>query len=158
MSLMACHECKAQISSEASVCPHCGVKPEKKTSISTWIIGGILLLAIGKSIFSASGTTSEHTAETKLDSVKEANFQKVVAAAAWAKSTSKDPLSFQLEYAGLTSSGTVCLEFRAKNSFNAVVLGRYVMSDSFSGDTVALWNKHCAKQPIEDFSYARQAI
>jgi hypothetical protein len=158
MSLISCHECKAQISSEAATCPQCGVKQKKKTSTLTWIIGGILVFAIGKSIFSGPSTLSQDIASPPPDPVKEANFQKVVAAAKWAKRTAKDPSSFQLEYAGMTSSGTVCLEFRAKNSFGAVVPGRYIMSDTVSGDTAALWNKHCANQSIQDFSYARQAI
>lgn len=161
MSLVACKECNAQINSEAKVCPQCGAKPTPKTSRLTWFIAGLFVIAIGKSIFSGSvSSNAQQTAASKPtpDPKKEADFQKVVSVAKWAKRSSKDPASFNLEYAGMTAGGTVCIEFRGKNSFNSVVPGRYIMSDTISGDTNALWNKYCANQTITDFSYARQAI
>ena len=41
MALQACHECAAEISSEAKTCPHCGVAPKNKTNAASAIIGGV---------------------------------------------------------------------------------------------------------------------
>lgn len=41
MAMIKCHECTKEISSSADKCPHCGVKPKKKTSLGEII--GVLL-------------------------------------------------------------------------------------------------------------------
>lgn len=46
MALVKCHDCGNPISPNALMCPQCGVKPIKKTSIITWIIGAIFLIAV----------------------------------------------------------------------------------------------------------------
>lgn len=44
MSLIKCKECGKEVSSEAEVCPHCGVKVASKSSIGCGPIIGIALL------------------------------------------------------------------------------------------------------------------
>lgn len=161
MALVQCKECKAQISSDAKACPQCGAKTPAKTSVVTMLIGGLIIFGLLKAMLSESTQAAAPTkspAQLAQESKKEADFQNVVRVARWAKERSKNPASFTLTYGGITDSGTVCIEFRGTNSFNAVVPGRYVMSNTVSGDSVQLWNKHCANQPITDFSYARQAL
>lgn len=46
MALQECHECKAQISSEAKTCPHCGVTPRNKTNALSAIIGGVIAVGL----------------------------------------------------------------------------------------------------------------
>jgi hypothetical protein len=46
MALVNCHDCGKPISRNALICPQCGVKPKKKTSIVTWVIGGIVLVVV----------------------------------------------------------------------------------------------------------------
>ena len=161
MALVQCKECKAQISNTAKACPQCGAKLPAKTSIVTMMVGALIIFGLLKVLLSDSGQAAAPTktpAQLAQESKKEADFQNVVRVAKWAKGRSKNPDSFTLTYGGITQAGTVCIEFRGTNSFNAVVPGRYIMSDSVSGDTVQLWNKHCANKPITDFSYARQAL
>ncbi|MYN25463.1 hypothetical protein [Duganella levis] len=45
MALQACHECGAQISSEAKTCPQC-VAPKNKTNTASVTIGGIFTIGI----------------------------------------------------------------------------------------------------------------
>lgn len=157
MSLIACNECRAQISSQAKSCPQCGAKVPKSTSRFTMLVGGLLAFGIAYSLFSESPTITS-AAKPPVDTKKEADFQRVVAVVKAVKMAAKDPASFSLDAAALTDAGAVCIQYRAKNSFNATVPGIYVATPQGSGDTDALWNKHCAKKPNTDFSYARHAI
>lgn len=45
MPLQACHECGAQISSEAKTCPHCGVTPKNSANKVSAVVGGIVAVA-----------------------------------------------------------------------------------------------------------------
>jgi hypothetical protein len=46
MALIKCKECGKEVSSNAKTCPNCGNKMPKKTSIATWIIGGVFLFVV----------------------------------------------------------------------------------------------------------------
>lgn len=46
MALQACHECGANISSEAKTCPQCGVAPKNKTNRASSIIGGLFAVGV----------------------------------------------------------------------------------------------------------------
>jgi RNA polymerase subunit RPABC4/transcription elongation factor Spt4 len=152
MALITCKECKAKISSDAKACPQCGYK-RRKSSGGWVLLGGIVLVVVLSSWLTPSGKKA-----AVVDPKKEADFQNVVRVAKWAKNRSKNPASFELTYAGISGSGTVCIEFRATNSFNAVVPGIYVMSNTVSGDTAKLWNDECAGRGLDDYTYARTAL
>lgn len=161
MAMITCKECLAKISDQAAACPQCGAKAPKPTSRITIFLGGLFIIFVAKSVIQGSEAPKsppKSEAQIVADTKKEDDFQKVVKVASWAKRNAKNPKSFELTYGGITNDGVVCIEYRATNSFNATVPGRYIMSDSVSGDTSALWNKHCAHKPISDFSYARQAL
>jgi hypothetical protein len=156
MALITCKECKAKISSDAKACPQCGYE-EKETSRGAILIGGLILFAVLYSLFGTAKTPPK-APPTAAEIKREADFQNVVRVAKWAKNRSKNPDSFELTYAGISGSGTVCIEFRATNSFNAVVPGIYVMSNTVSGDTAKLWNAECAGRGLDDYTYARAAL
>jgi hypothetical protein len=46
MSLVKCRECGTEVSTTAKACPKCGAAPPKKTSVATWVMGGIFALAL----------------------------------------------------------------------------------------------------------------
>lgn len=160
MALIKCKECGAEVSDAAKACARCGAPLPKKTSTLTWVIGGFFALVVAMSVFRPSSPpvppkSPEQLAEERK---REQEFQQVVMVAKLAKASAKDPASFNLTFAGLTERGAVCIEYRAKNSFNAVVPGVYVAAGKENGDTAAIWNKHCAKQSIKDYSTAKHAI
>jgi hypothetical protein len=46
MALKDCEECGKPVSTEAKACPHCGAKPPKRTSLTTWILGGLFAVFV----------------------------------------------------------------------------------------------------------------
>jgi hypothetical protein len=91
-------------------------------------------------------------------------FQRYVALVATLKKSMKNPASFQLEQAMRIKEGTLCLQYRATNSFNAIVPSQAVIvnnkitvkdhSDNFAG----VWNKHCAGKSGDDWKHIRRAL
>ncbi|MFK7090516.1 hypothetical protein AAFM71_17045 [Chromobacterium violaceum] len=64
MALVACYECKKEISSEASSCPHCGAK--KPSNVKTYLLGTFGVI-IAWAIYAISTTdTSSPEAREKL--------------------------------------------------------------------------------------------
>jgi hypothetical protein len=64
MAMTKCKECKAEVSTKADKCPHCGVKnPGKKTSTALQILLILLLLGFIGSFFSGPDTASNDTSK-----------------------------------------------------------------------------------------------
>lgn len=160
MALVKCKECGAQISADTKTCPQCGAPPPKKTSRFTWLVAGLIVIAVGMSLTRPDPPPKlqKNPEQLAAEQKQEAEFQRVVLVAKLVKRSAKDPDSFNLTFAGMTDKGAVCLEYRAKNSFNAVVSGYYVAAGNANGDTAELWNRHCAKQSIRDYSTAKHAL
>ncbi len=158
MSLITCKECNAKISDSAKKCPQCGAK-NKTTSRLTIFIAGLFLIILLKGIYeSNSAPDRPKAAKTAAEILAEAQFQKIVNILKVVKQNTKNPKSFELVSAGLTGLDVVCIQFRATNSFNAVVPGVYVVTDKESGSTTELWNTHCGGQQLTDFTYAKRAL
>jgi hypothetical protein len=71
------------------------------------------------------------------------------------KSAVKNPASFELVSAGYSAGRAVCIEYRATNSFNAIVPGNYVSLHGAGSAKAKDWNKYCARQHVTDYSNAR---
>lgn len=89
---------------------------------------------------------------------KETEFQRVVLGAILLKTRMKNPDSFKLETATMMKSGFICYEYRATNSFNAVVPGTFVVASKVASQEAKDWNKYCAGQSGTDYTSARQAL
>ena len=59
MALIKCKECGEKVSTKAKNCPSCGAKAPKKTSIVTWGVLVLILLAIFGAIHTESNLTPE---------------------------------------------------------------------------------------------------
>lgn len=46
-----CPDCGGMVGASASACPHCGAKLKAKTSASTYVIGGLFVLAVIALVF-----------------------------------------------------------------------------------------------------------
>lgn len=81
----------------------------------------------------------------------EALWQEAARYARALKQSMKNPDSFKLEAASRTREGFYCFEYRATNSFNAVIPGKAIVGNGKAATTdnkgvfVPLWNKHCTK-------------
>jgi hypothetical protein len=167
MSLVKCRECGKEVSTEAKVCPHCGIKnpapPSRAGNIIKLVLGAVMLAFIVKCISTTEDAKNEKAAaeakktpeQKAADAAREAEFQNVVARLRALKASTKNPASFELVSATLMSDGTLCAEYRGTNSFNAVVPGQTAITPA---GTVVLWNKYCAGKSGRDFLYARQAL
>lgn len=148
MALKKCKECGKKISTEASVCPNCGVPEptkmdEKKKSLSKgdkflliFVLLPLLLL-IYSSIFSSEGDSSKEnkvtlSAEEQANQAREDIISK--AFSAWdgshialtkiVKNSMNDPSSYEhvdTRYLDQGETLFVIMEFRGKNAFGGVV-------------------------------------
>jgi threonyl-tRNA synthetase len=107
---------------------------------------------------------AEKAAKEAEKAAKEAQFQRDVLAVRQLRANMKNPESFKLEEALRMSDGTLCLTYRATNSFNAIVPGQAVISKTriTTSDTrerlVSAWNKLCANKSGSNITYIRQAL
>jgi len=65
MALVACRECKTQISTEAKICPKCGAKPPRRTSTFTWIVLGLVAYSVVTHFTDKVSSEIERTAKAK---------------------------------------------------------------------------------------------
>lgn len=161
MAMIKCEECGAQVSTEAKACPSCGAKPKKPTSRLALGIAGLVLFGIIYGIATAPdpvAAPSKSPAEIAAAAAKEREFQAVAAQLRALKAAMKNPASFELVSADLAGDGTLCVKYRATNSFNAVTTSIYVGNSKVSSDKVPDWNKYCAGVPLTDYLHARHAM
>jgi hypothetical protein len=103
----------------------------------------------------------EPTPEQKAE---EARWQRDVLAVRQLRAGMKNPDSFKLEQALRMDDGSLCLSYRATNSFNAIVPGNAVIADNTirTSDNrerfAPVWNKRCAKKSGRDITYIRRAL
>ncbi len=107
MALKKCKECGKDISSKAELCPHCGAKAPKKTSLVTWLILILILLGIYAANQSPStSVNSSYTKSAKSQATASTDNKKIqskkpnLTYSTWSNSTSKDKMTGkQLAYA-----------------------------------------------------------
>lgn len=135
MSLIKCNECDNMLSESAKACPQCGAK-QPKTKWWLWI--PLALIAI---FFTIGALAPEDESRNK-----------AIAFTDSVKNIMKDPNSFEVIQLRLDNIGTICLTFRAKNSFNAFIQGYAVKTtdgktqiDGVSGTEKHLWTGYCSR-------------
>jgi hypothetical protein len=129
------------------------------------------LIAVLGFVAAIQGYSGHSAAQTELS--PEAKAKKASEDAQWAREVTavsrlrkgiKNPASFNLEQALRMEDGTLCLSYRATNSFNAVVPARAVITDKAittsdnEARLVPLWNKLCGGRKGTDISYIRRAL
>ena len=142
------------------------------------LIGILVLCFVVYVVVTASGTsdklaTATSTTPKPAEMSPEEKAKKAADDARWVREvvtvsqlrkSMKNPASFNLEQALRMKDGTLCLSYRATNSFNAIVPGRAVISKTTIATSddesrfVPLWNKLCANKGGEDISYIRRAL
>ena len=150
------------MSTTAKSCPKCGAAPAKRTSKTTWIIGGFFALMFVGYISSkknhdaaeAQKTPEEIAAAAK----KERAFQKTVLMAKAIKGNLRDPSSVDWEVIRANDDASViCLQYRAKNGFGGYAREIAVLAQDRASADKKAWNKHCTG-PLRDLAHARVAI
>lgn len=158
MALIKCKECKSEVSDTAAACPKCGAKVPPKTSRGVKLFAWFIFLAVVAGIFMRSNAPEPapvSAADAAAKAKQEAEFQSVVSKVRALKASSKNPASFEIESVILMDNGTLCVRFRATNSFNALVPDAKAITVK---DTFGDWNKECAGKTGTDYKRVRQAI
>lgn len=161
MALIKCHECGKEISDGAAACPHCGAKPKKGMGRGSILIIGLFSIFVAKAAWDSANRETRSTppppvksaAEKQADAEKEAQFQLAMGAGRLLKSNAKDPSSFKMESFFVLPDGGACYEYRAKNSFAAVVPakavfqppGKILTSEHDGNAFIRAWNSVCTK-------------
>lgn len=97
-------------------------------------------------------------------SAEDALFKTNVLAVRRVRAGMKNPDSFKLEQVLRMADGTLCLTYRATNSFNATVPGRAVVAPTggamVDGQTgfIDRWNAKCGGKTGDDVTYLRTAL
>jgi hypothetical protein len=150
MSLITCHECTNQVSSEATTCPKCGAKVKRPPSATKIVLVGFMLLVIAISIV-GNQTTQRPAEKTAAEKAKDASetlrFGLARAVAENLKKTLRDPDSLIIETMHINDDSTVaCVEYRAKNGFGGINREFLVVLKNRSSQKPSDWNKHCTKE------------
>lgn len=167
MPIVKCHECGKDVSSEANTCPSFGVKVKKPTSRALKLIGlagvvGVIGTAItgnnntppqqnADESRRASLTPEQRAAEDATKAKRDAQLQTAAAVALRLKRATKDPAAFELTALVVKPDGAACYEYRAKNSYGAILpssavlttKGKVLLQEHDGNTFVSAWNKAC---------------
>lgn len=166
MALFPCSECGNPVSDQAKKCPKCGAKTVvprhlKKTSPGVMVLAILIGIGVVSAMFRESPPEHKKTAkEVAEEDARSLRNDRAVGAAKLLRDAMKDPESFSVQSALIMESGAVCYEYRAKNSFAAVVPGMAVLTAkggmiATGGNERALdkaWREECAGKMGRDVS------
>lgn len=150
MSLITCHECKNQVSTEAKTCPGCGAKVKKPTGLLTKIFLAFFGLVIVMTLVNGPGSGAAKpvkTPEEKAKSEREnLRFGMAKTVASQLKAAARDPDSLVIESMRVNDdSSVICTEYRARNGFGGMNRELFVVLKDRSSHSANDWNKHCTK-------------
>jgi hypothetical protein len=137
-----------------------------------WVIGQLAGYLAGRPGNAAAPppakevTAEEQAAKAAQERKKEVERERFVASLAGLKtlqSSMKNPKSFDVEQVLRMADGTLCVTYRATNSFNAVVPGWAVITKAAiltSGHDgfIGRWNARCGGKTGDDVTYMRRAL
>ena len=155
MALVRCKACGNSISPKATACPNCGEPLPKRTSLLTWLVLGTVLCVAWVGFTRPESTSSAPpTVSQPSNPEKDVELGIAIKVGRALKAASKNPNSFELNSFLIFPGGATCFEYRARNSFNALVPGKAVF-DATAGKTfvaekdgnrfVKAWNAICTK-------------
>lgn len=166
MPLVNCRECKKEVSTEAKVCPSCGVKkPQPKAKDMG--IGSIFLVLLAGSCVAgpmlishqkANDAAEEAAALTPAqlaakDAAKKAQAEKslkrtsaIAGTLTSMKAALRNPDSAIWEEMRANDDGSiVCLKYRAQNGFGGVNRESVAVVKGRISKSADVWNKNCAQ-------------
>ena len=74
------------------------------------------------------------------------------------KDAMKKPATFELTQAMMVGGDTICYRYKARNSFNDVTRGQYVVSKTVSTDSASEFIRLCVGRPATDYTYVRSSL
>lgn len=160
MALIACHECKSQVSTTARQCPSCGAKVKKPVGKIGLIFAAIVVFAMLKCTIDRVDNP-QTSRQTSPESPPDPKFTAAVIAGTALKHSLHDPSSLEWMAIGVNNDATVvCLVYRAKNKFGALVIEQTVISGGTMSNDSRTWKKNCSNKSSElhDLTFSKSAI
>lgn len=154
MSLVACSECKKEISDSVKACPFCGYKRSGKF----WKVISLvtLIFIVGKCSSESSKTSANKPAERTPQQIEsDAKFNRDAGMLKAFKRTLHNPDSFTIESVLRMADDTLCVEYRATNRLNALVLSQLVI---LKDGHIGKWGIHCAGKTGTNITYIKRAL
>lgn len=165
MSLIACHECKAEVSTEAKTCPKCGAKPRKPTGSTAGIIAGVVAGAFGLIVILGAMPDKKTDPESQ---ISDKRYKAARAGAYSLKASMRDPESFTLEAAEASEDGSVaCYKYHSRNGFGGMNTGWAVVepimgiitNDTTDQDGFKLvWDRECPLAKYDELKLVAFAL
>ena len=148
MALVKCSECSKEISSDASKCPLCCAKQNKKVGIVGIVVAVALLALVVKASLRTSTPDSRTLEQIAAAAVADKAHSDRMSASAIALRTIKmslrDPDSVKWASVSASKDATiVCVEYRAKNGFGGMNLEYATAVGVVVSTKPEAWNKHC---------------
>lgn len=127
-----------------------------------FFIGFVVLAGIMSDPGPSTQVALSPEAQAKKDA-EERQWQRDVLTMRQLRDSMKSPKSFELTQALKMEDNSLCVEYRATNSFNALVPGRAVISNgsivtSDSSGFAQTWNAHCAGKSGQVYDHIRRAM
>ncbi|MGV0960131.1 MAG: hypothetical protein ACOYB1_09870 [Limnohabitans sp.] len=155
-----CKDCKSKIHKDARICPIC--KKKQKISIFWKIITVLMvfgLIGIAMDTLKSQNGNNQTTktpAQIEQQKIDTALFQADVQKIRALKASMKNPDSFNLISAlRIDKTMVLCVEYRATNSFNAIITERKAISKDFSFTD---WTSQCAGKSGIEMKAIRHAL
>lgn len=132
-----------------------------KTLLKAGLVGIIAIIVIAELV---SGAKEPLRQKTPATSMEDLIFTANVYAVKRIRDSMKNPASFDLNEAIRLDDGTLCLTYRATNSFNAIVPGQAIVDDkaTYTSDRGASfttrWNRVCANKTGTDVKHIRTGL
>ncbi|MGE4299475.1 MAG: zinc-ribbon domain-containing protein [Desulfovibrionaceae bacterium] len=153
MALIKCHECKREVSTEATICPHCGAAIKSKRKIGCLSLIAIVLFLgwIGSSTDKKNDTSSGQVVKSQ-NARPETRKERIEKSfSAWdgshrglerlIKQAMNDPDSYEhvsTTYSDQGSELIVRTTFRGKNAFGGVVINSVVARADLDGNVLEI--------------------
>lgn len=128
------------------------------------ILLGILVIGLITSGTSSNVEPALTPQEKAAKAAEHAKWVEDVLAVRALRRSMKNPDSFKLEEALKMDDGSLCLSYRATNSFNAVIPGQAIIwangvATSDQGRLfIRRWSEQCANKAGRDITYIRRAL
>lgn len=154
MALVSCSECKKEISDTVKACPHCG----KKKSRTFWkvIVLVTVIFFIGKCSSESNKINADKPPEKTPEQIEsELKFNRDAAFLRSFKKTLHNPSSLEIESVLRMPDDSLCVEYRATNKFNALILSQLVI---LKDGNIGKWGAHCAGKSGKNITYIRRML
>jgi len=172
MALIKCGECGREVSSTAKTCPQCGAKVAK-VKVKKQVSPLVALFVVAMGVFIVYGvmkgnqqqedkqsaeaarvaalTPEQRTQEAADHAKRDSQITAGARGALVLKHAAKDPEAFELRSAVVKHDEATCYNYRAKNSYGAVMPGWAVLSpkgrmyvkEQDEDGFARAWNKEC---------------